>query len=89
MNRKNIQKLCAMFVSVLILGFLLHTFLQPSEAARGYQYKVISIQGMTELRTQNNTEQGRMANIEKVINDQAAAGWEFMQADGYILYFRR
>jgi hypothetical protein len=30
-----------------------------------------------------------MASVEKIINDQTSAGWEFVQADGYILYFRK
>jgi len=84
------NQFCAMALVILMAGVLLHSLLVPSEAAsRKYQYRVISIQGMTELRTQQNTDNGRLATIEKIVNDQAAAGWELMQADGYVLYFRR
>jgi hypothetical protein len=86
----NFNKLYAISVTIVVIALLFHSFLMPSEAAaRKYQYRVISIQGMTELRTQGNTENGRLATIEKVVNDQAAQGWELMQADGYVLYFRR
>jgi hypothetical protein len=71
---------------IFLLGFF---FKQPGESARRYQYQVISVTGMTELRTQSDAGQGRIKTIEKIVNDQAAQGWELYQADGYILYFRR
>jgi len=84
------NQLCAISLVIIAVVLLLHTFLVPTEAAaKKYQYRVISIQGMTELRTQGNTENGRLATVEKIVNDQAAQGWELMQADGYVLYFRR
>jgi hypothetical protein len=88
-TQDKIKQFCAVFVAFLILGLLMHALLKPSEAARMYQYQVISIGGMTELRTQQNAGGGRMPSVEKVINDQAAAGWEFLQADGFVLYFRK
>jgi hypothetical protein len=90
MNRYNTRQICALFVAFFVLGLLIHALLKPGEAAtRMYQYQVISIGGMTELRTQQNAGGGRMPSVEKIINEQAAAGWEFMQADGYVLYFRK
>jgi hypothetical protein len=90
MNRYNTRQICALFVAFLVLGLLMHALLKSGEAAaRMYQYQVISIGGMTELRTQQNAGGGRMPSVEKIINEQAAAGWEFMQADGYVLYFRK
>jgi hypothetical protein len=80
----------SLFLIVLLCTFLLGFFFkQHGEGARRYQYQVISITGMTELRTQSDAGQGRMKTIEKIVNDQAAQGWELYQADGYILYFRR
>jgi hypothetical protein len=75
----------------LIVIALLMTFslTQRAESARRYEYRVISITGMTELRTQSNSPQGRMKTIESVINEQTAQGWELFQADGYVLYFRK
>lgn len=90
MNSYNFKKFVVTFLLLLTFVFFVDVILQQrSEAARAYQYKVISIQGMTELRTQQNTAGGRLASIEKVINDQTAGGWEFIQADGYVLYFRK
>jgi|KBSSwiStaDraftv2_1062776.scaffolds.fasta_scaffold1795316_2 hypothetical protein len=77
------------------LVFLIGIFLmvlslnRPVESAKRYEYHVVSITGMKELRTQSDAEQGRMMTIEKTIRDQASQGWEFYQADGYVLYFRR
>src|SRR5262245_34842231 len=86
----NLKQICAVFAVFLILIMLTHALLTPGEAAsRMYKYQVISIGGMTELRTQQNAGGGRMPTLEKIINEQAAAGWEFMQADGYVLYFRK
>jgi Domain of unknown function (DUF4177) len=73
-------------VCALLLGMILT---KPVESARRYEYRVLSITAMKELRTQSDTDQGRMKTIEKTINDQAAQGWELFQADGYVLYFRR
>jgi len=90
MFRNHFNKVYAIFMTIAVVLLVFHSFMLPTEAAvKKYQYRVISIQGMTELRTQNNTESGRLATIEKVVNDQAAQGWELMQADGYVLYFRR
>ena len=90
MNHYILKQICAVFVAFLLLGLLMHALLKPGEAAaRMYQYQVISIGGMTELRTQQNSGGGRMPTVEKIIKDQAAAGWEFMQADGFVLYFRK
>jgi uncharacterized protein DUF4177 len=78
-----------------ILFFILATFLltmilsQRVESARRYEYHVIAVTGMNQLRTQSDAEQGRVKAIEDVVNEQAAQGWELFQADGYILYFRR
>ena len=62
---------------------------KDAESARQYQYKVINISSATELRTQTDAEKGRVAAIETVINEQVAQGWDFFQADGTVLYFRR
>ena len=62
---------------------------RPAESARSYRYKVVSVGAMTELKTQADTDQNRRVAIENLINQEAAGGWEFMQADGYVLYFRR
>ncbi len=83
--QKNSILLILVFSAFLLGGFLN----RPVESAKRYQYQVISLTGMTELRTQSDAEQGRMKTIEKIVNDQAAQGWELYQADGYILYFRR
>lgn len=77
--------LAVFFLVVQVSGFLT----RPAESARPYQYKVISVSGATELRTQADADQNRRAAIENTINQQVAAGWEFVQADGYVLYFRR
>jgi hypothetical protein len=78
----------SIFIIAILSTFLLGLFFnQSGESARRYQYQVISITGMTELRTQSDS--GKMKTIEKIVNDQAAQGWELYQADGYILYFRR
>lgn len=75
-----------LIVCAFVLGM---TLTRPVESARRYEYRVVSITAMKELRTQSDTDQGRMKTIEKTINDQAAQGWELFQADGYVLYFRR
>lgn len=75
-----------LIVCAFVLGM---TLTRPVESARRYEYRVVSITAMKELRTQSDTDQGRMKTIEKAINDQAAQGWELFQADGYVLYFRR
>ncbi len=75
---------------LIICAFLLGASLgHPVESARHYEYHVIAVTGMTELRTQSDAEQGRVKAIENIINEQAAQGWELYQADGYVLYFRR
>ena len=77
-------------VSLILCAFLLGMALtRPVESARRYEYRVISISAMKELRTQSDVEQGHMKTLEKTINEQAAQGWELFQADGYVLYFRR
>jgi Domain of unknown function (DUF4177) len=73
-------------VGILILSAFLN---RPVESAKRYQYQVISVTGMSELRTQSDVDKGRVKTIEKIVNDQAAQGWELYQADGYVLYFRR
>ena len=79
-----------LFVAVVFLVLQISGFLtRPAESARPYQYKVVSVAGMTELRTQQDSDQNRRTAIENTINQQVAAGWEFVQADGYVLYFRR
>ena len=83
--RKNI-----LIYVVLLAAFLLGTLLSHHvESARKYEYHVIAVTGMNQLRTQSDAEQGRVKAIEDVVNEQAAQGWELFQADGYILYFRR
>ena len=72
---------CAFFLGMIVI--------RPVESAGRYEYRVVSITGMTQLRTQSDAEQGRMKAIESVLNEQAAQGWQFDQADGYILYFHR
>ncbi len=78
-----------LYISLSLCLALLILFLnRPAEsAARRYQYRVLAVTGMTELRTQGNS--GQLKTIEKMIEDQAAQGWEFYQADGYVLYFRK
>jgi hypothetical protein len=76
----------SLIVCALMVGMILT---RPVESARRYEYRVISITAMKQLRTQSDAEQGQMRTIEKTINDQAAQGWELFQADGYVLYFRR
>lgn len=89
------MKTRAQNVSVILL-FLLCVFLfaallnhSAESAAKRYQYHVVALTGMTQLRTQSDADQNRMKTIENVINEQSAQGWEFYQADGYVLYFRR
>ena len=84
-NHKNFMSLC-LIVCAFVLGILLT---RPVESARRYEYRVVSITGMTELRTQSSAEQGRLKTIENVINEHSAQGWELFQADGYVLYFRK
>ncbi len=76
----------SLILCALLLGMVLT---RPVESARRYEYRVISITAMKQLRTQSDAEQGQMRTIEKTINEQAAQGWELFQADGYVLYFRR
>jgi hypothetical protein len=84
-NNQKILSLC-----LIVFAFVLGIFLtHPVESARRYEYRVVSITGMTELRTQSNVEQGRLKTIENVINEHSAQGWELFQADGYVLYFRK
>ena len=81
--------------TLVIFALLLVTFIaafeatRPVESAGRYEYRVISITGMTELRTQSDADQGRLKAIENVLNQQTAQGWVFDQADGYVLYFHR
>lgn len=76
-------------LAALILLIQLTGVASHAEGARKYQYKVISVTGMTELKTQSNTDQNRVVTIEKIIQEQSDGGWELYQADGYLLYFRR
>ena len=78
--------LLVLTVSAFLFGL---SFSRPAESARRYQYHVVHVTGATELRTQSDAQQGRVKTIESIINDQTAQGWEFFQADGYVLYFRR
>jgi hypothetical protein len=78
--------LLALTISAFLLGI---SFGRPVESAKRYQYHVIAVTGATQLRTQDDSEQGRMKTIENIVNEQVAQGWEFYQADGYVLYFRR
>jgi hypothetical protein len=83
-----IQKIFLYISMSLSLALLIVLLNRPAEsAARRYQYRVLAVTGMTELRTQSNG--GQLKTIEKMIEDQAAQGWEFYQADGYVLYFRK
>ncbi len=84
-NHKNFVSL-SLIVCVFVLAIV---FTRPVESARRYEYRVISITGMTELRTQSDAQQGRLKTIESVINEQGSQGWELFQADGFVLYFRR
>ncbi|HSE39286.1 MAG TPA: hypothetical protein VLH08_00860 [Acidobacteriota bacterium] len=84
-NLKHYFGLCLIVIALLMTVSLT----QRAESARRYEYRVISITGMTELRTQSNTQQGRMKTIESLINEQTAQGYELFQADGYVLYFRK
>ena len=72
---------------LFVIGILI--FNRPVESAKRYQYKVLSVSGATQLRTQSDVDQGRLKTIENMIEEQSAQGWEFYQADGFILYFRR
>jgi hypothetical protein len=82
-----IQKSFVYVTLSLCLALLILLLNRPAESARRYQYRVLAVTGMTELRTQSNA--GQLKTIEKMIEDQAAQGWEFYQADGYVLYFRK
>jgi len=75
-----------LFVCALLL---LITFSRRVESARRYEYHVVVVNAMNQLRTQSDADQGRVKAIEDVVNQEAAQGWELFQADGYILYFRR
>ena len=87
---KNVPQIALLFVALLILIFqLFGSAIHPVEGARGYQYKVITVTGMSQLRTQSDAQEGRVTAIEKIIQDQSAQGWQLFQADGYLLYFRR
>jgi hypothetical protein len=84
----NRTKLTVLFL--IVCTFLLGSmFSQRVESARRYEYHVIAVTGMNQLRTQSDAEQGRVKAIENIVNEQAAQGWELFQADGYVLYFRR
>jgi len=76
----------AAYIALLLLVFSLN---RPGESARHYQYRVLNVTGMSELRTQSDADRGRVKSIENLIEEQVAQGWEFYQADGYILYFRK
>ena len=90
MNSKGPLMRGLLLAVMFFLGVLISGVVQTQAAtARRYQYKVISVTGMTELRTQSHAEEGRLPALEKVINEQASQGWELFQADGYVLYFRR
>jgi hypothetical protein len=86
---KLIQKESVLLILMLCAFLFVISWNQPAQSSRRYQYHVISVTGMTELRTQSDANQGRVTTIEKIVNEQAAQGWELYQADGYILYFRR
>lgn len=62
---------------------------RPVESARRYQYHVVAVTGATQIRTQSDAQEGRVKTIENIVNEKVAQGWEFYQADGYVLYFRR
>jgi hypothetical protein len=88
MKINNLRYLVAL--TFVVCAFLVGlTLSRPAESARRYEYRVISITGMTELRTHPDVQQGRMKTIENVVNEQSVQGWELFQADGYVLYFRR
>jgi len=89
MNKEKIQRAILVVAAFILVIQFFGLANLPAQGARRYQYRVISVSGMTELKTQSNTDQGRVASIEKVIQGQSDAGWEFVQADGYLLYFRR
>lgn len=88
---KECMQKASVFVSLTLCALLFAAFSnRPVESStKRYQYHVVTLTGMTELRTQSDADQGRIKAIEKIINDQSAQGWEFYQADGYMLYFRR
>lgn len=81
--------------SIAVLALIVFAFFAgsattpPAQSAGRYEYRVVSITGMTELRTQSDADQGRLKAIENVLNQQSAQGWVFDQADGYVLYFHR
>jgi len=84
----NWKNLAILFL--IVCTFLLWSaFSNRVESARRYEYHVIAITGMNELRTQSDADQGRVKATENILNEQAAQGWELFQADGYVLYFRR
>lgn len=88
--KTGVQKTSAFLLPVLCVLLFAALLNRPAEsAAKRYQYHVIALTGMTQLRTQSDADQSRMKTIENVINEQSAQGWEFYQADGYVLYFRR
>jgi hypothetical protein len=87
--KATIQKGFALFTVVFCFMLVTLLFHHPVESARRYQYRVLSVTGMKELRTQSDVDQGRLKTIESLIEQQSAQGWEFYQADGYVLYFRR
>ena len=85
----SIQKKCALIGLTFCFVIAMFFFHRPVESAKRYQYKVISVTAMKELRTQSDVDQGRLKTIEKLIEEQSAQGWEFHQADGFVLYFRK
>jgi hypothetical protein len=88
MTRPYWKKNLSIFI-FLLSAFLLGTVLSPHvESARRYEYHVITVTAMNQLRTESDAEQGRVKAIEDII-EQTVQGWELFQADGYILYFRR
>jgi hypothetical protein len=84
-----IQKNFVYFTFALWIALVILLMNRPVESARRFQYRVLSVTGMTELRTQSNADRGQLKTIENLIEEQTAQGWEFYQADGYVLYFRK
>jgi hypothetical protein len=79
-----------MFLAITLSAFLFGISIgRPLESARRYQYRVVAVSSVNELRTQSDAEQGRVKTIENIINEQVTQGWEFFEADGLLLYFRR
>jgi|GEM_PF-3937646 len=83
------RRIATILFLIVCVFMLTMAFSRRVESARRYEYHVIAVTGMNQLRTQSDAEQGRVKAIEDVVNEQAAQGWELFQADGYILYFRR